>query len=307
MLYINSYRVLSKKFIFRKNSKYFRKVKLIISNRKNKKKFNTKKLILKDNEFLYNKTFAKLYECGDTKKVKLVLMKQVHNSNIDAPPKDCSNRGQVNDAKLVDNISRTKQKIFELAFCNPWQFFFTGTLDSKKYNRTDLEKYHKDFSKWIQNYNRLHNCNIKFLVVPELHSDGKSWHLHGFLMGIPLEDLEQFKIGDKMGKAIAEKVKNGDIVLNWLAYQEKFGFCDLEPIRNHEAIAKYVTKYINKELAKSVTALNAHQYYRSRDLKGAKELKKEHIDWRSISPDFSNEYCKIKWLDYNDYLKLFNS
>ena len=39
----------------------------------------------------------------------------------------------------------------------------------------------------------------------------------------------------------------------------------------------------------------------------AKELKKEPIDWRSISPDFSNEYCKIKWLDYNDYLKLLNS
>lgn len=234
-------------------------------------------------------------------------MKQVHNSNIESPAKDCSNRGKVNDAKLSENISRTKQKIFELAFCNPWQFFFTGTLDSKKYNRADLEKFHKDFSKWISNLNRLNGWNLKFLVVPELHSDGKSWHLHGFIMGLPLECLEQFKIGDKMGKAIAEKVKNGDVVYNWLAYQEKFGFCDLEPIRNHEAVSKYVTKYINKELAKNVTSLNAHQYYRSRGLQGAKELKKEPIDWRSISPDFSNEYCKIKWLDYNDYLKLLNS
>lgn len=263
--------------------------------------------VLKDKEFLYDKTYAKLYECGNTKKVKLVLMKQVHNSNVEVPIKDCSNRGQVNDFKLSENISRTKQKIFELAFCNPWQFFFTGTLNSKKYNRSDLEKYHKDFSKWIQNYNRLNGCNIKFLVVPELHSDGKSWHLHGFIMGLPIEHLKQFKIGDLMGKAIADKVKNGDIIYNWLAYKEKFGFCDLEPIRNHEAIAKYVTKYINKELVKSVTSLNAHQYYRSRGLQGAKELKKEPIDWRSISPDFCNEYCKIKWLDYNDYLKLLNT
>lgn len=263
--------------------------------------------ILKDKEFLYDKTYAKLYECENIKKVKLVLMKQVHNSNIEAPQKDCSNRGKVNDAKLSENISRTKQKIFELSFCNPWQFFFTGTLNSKKYNRSDLEKFHKDFSKWISNLNRLNGWNIKYLVVPELHSDGESWHLHGFIMGLPLDGLQEFKIGDKMGKAIAEKVKNGEIVYNWLAYQQKFGFCDLELIRNHEAVAKYVTKYINKELAKNVTSLNAHQYYRSRGLQGAKELKKEPIDWRSISPDFSNEYCKIKWLDYNDYLKLLNS
>ena len=262
--------------------------------------------VFKDREFLYDETYAKLYECGNTKKVKLVLMKQVHNSSIEAPPKDCSNRGQVNDEKLSENISRTKQKIFELAFCNPWQFFFTGTLDEKKYNRTDLEKYHKDFGKWIQNYNRLHACNIKFLVVPELHKDGTSWHWHGLWMGLPVEHLKQFKIGDRMGKAIADKVMNGDVVYNWSAYKEKFGFCDLEPIRNHEAIAKYVTKYINKELAKSVTTLNAHQYYRSRGLQGATKLKKEPIDWRSISPDFSNEYCKIKWWDYNDYLKLLN-
>lgn len=260
--------------------------------------------VLKDKEFLQDETYVKLFECGESKKVKLTLMKMVHNSAIESPPKDCSNRGQVNESKLTDNISRTKQKIFELAFCNPWQFFFTGTLDEKKYDRADLEKFHKDFTLFIRNYNRNHGCNIKFLVVPELHKDGKSWHLHGFLMGLPLEELVQFKIGDRMGKAIAEKVSKGDIVYNWLAYQKKFGFCDLEPIRNHEAVAKYVTKYINKELATSVTALNAHQYYRSKGLEVAKEIKKGHIDWRSISPDFSNEYCKIAWLDYNDYLKL---
>lgn len=260
--------------------------------------------VLKDKEFLFDQTYVKLFDGGDFKKVKMTLVKKVHNSEIESPAKDCSNRGQVNDFKLADNVSRTKQKIFELAFCNPWQYFFTGTLNSKKYDRTDLEKYHKDFSKWLQNYNRLHDCDIKFLVVPELHKDGKSWHLHGFLMGVPDDALKQFQLGDKMGKAIADKVSNGDVVYNWLAYQEKFGFCDLEKIRNHEAIAKYVTKYINKDLATSVTKLNAHQYYRSRGLQTAREIKKGHIDWRSISPSFENEYCKIAWFDYTDFLKL---
>lgn len=163
--------------------------------------------ISKGYEFEYNKPFVKKYGVNGNFKYKITIMKCVKNSLVEVDDKVHSDKGSVNDSKLRENISRAKQKIFELAFCNEWQYFFTGTLDSKKYNRSDLEKFHKDFTLFVRNYNRNHNCNIKFLVVPELHSDKKSWHLHGFLQGINSEDLKQFQIGDKMGKAIAEKVK----------------------------------------------------------------------------------------------------
>lgn len=163
--------------------------------------------VLKDREFLYNELYVKKFGFNGSYKYKITVMKCVKNSLVEIDDRVYSKKCSVNDSKLLKNISRAKQKIFELAFCNNWEYFFTGTLDSKKYNRSDLEKFHKDFSLFIRNYNRNHNCNIKFLVVPELHSDKKSWHLHGFLKGIPPEDLFQFQIGDKMGKAIADKVK----------------------------------------------------------------------------------------------------
>ena len=137
--------------------------------------------------------------------------------------------------------------------------------------------------------------------MPELHRDGKSWHMHGFLRGLPVEHLVQFSVGDTMGKGLADKVKKGDVVYNWVAYVNKFGFCGLEPIRSHEAVSKYVTKYINKSLASSVTELNAHMYYVSRGLQRAEDVK-SGILFGDIEWTYENEYCKIAWLDYSDAL-----
>lgn len=204
----------------------------------------------------------------------------------------------VNEEKLDTNIHRAKEKIFELVYCNPWDFFITATLDERKYCRTDLEKWHKALTQWIRDYNKKYELTIKFLLIPELHADGKSWHMHGFIYGLPLEHLQRFKLGDKMGKAIAEKVKNSEAVYSWSAYANKFGFCDLEPIKNHEAVSKYVTKYINKSLATSVTNLKAHLYYHSRGLNTAMTLKKGTMS-ANIVPDYENDYCSITWLEFS--------
>lgn len=204
-----------------------------------------------------------------------------------------------NDEKLSCNISRAKKKIFEYAYCNPWDWFFTATLDKTKYDRQNLEKFHNDITQWLRNYSRLHSTSIKFLLIPEQHSDGKSWHMHGLLYGLPVEHLKQFKIGDKMGKALAEKVRKGDTVYNWLPYAEKFGFCDLEPIRKAEAVSKYITKYISKDLERSVTELNAHLYYHSRGLKTAKVIKKGTMS-ANIVPDYENDYCSVKTIPYSE-------
>lgn len=261
----------------------------------------------KDRAFNYDQTIFKVYGYGDNKKIKLVRMNYLKTKGIEIDDIEFY-RGSANDSKIIESILRSKGKIFELAFCNPWQWFFTGTINPNKQNRTDLELYHKQLTQWLRDYNKKYNLFIKFLFVPELHKDGKSWHIHGFLNGLPVEHLKQFQVGDIMGKGLADKVKNGDIVYNWLPYYNRFGFCDLEPIRNHEAVSKYVTKYINKELANSVTQLNAHTYYHSRGLKFAEIIKKGSMLWDSIENKYENEYCTIAWLDYTpDNFQYFNS
>ncbi len=246
----------------------------------------------------YDVSIIKEYGYDDSiKKYKVISMNVLRNKGVEPIHKNyVNNRCKVNDEKLSENIIRAKNKIFELAFCNPWEFFFTGTLDKNKYNREDLDKFHKDFTRFIRLYNKKYNLNIKFLIVPELHSDKKSWHFHGLFHNLPLDKLKQFCVGDKMGKKLLEKVKNGETIYNWLDYNSKFGFCDLEPIKNKEALSKYMTKYITKELTHSVTKLNAQCYYHSRGLRFAKEIKKGHMSIGDIQPDFKNEYCSIFWV-----------
>lgn len=89
----------------------------------------------------------------------------------------------------------------------PLGLVFTGTLDPQKYDRTNLDKFHKDLTQWLRDYGKQHKVKIKFLLVPEQHSDGISWHIHGFLHGLPEEHLKQFVVGDVMGKGLAEKSK----------------------------------------------------------------------------------------------------
>ncbi len=256
---------------------------------------------LKDVKYKYDQSIVKIFGFGDYKKIKVIRMNVLRNSGVEDDKENTNNRCCVNSNKLDENISRTKSKIFELAFCNPWDYFFTGTIDKSKYDRTDLKKYHKDLTQFIRDYRKKYKVDISFLFIPELHSDGQSWHIHGFIYGLPKEHLKQFQVGDVMGKALADKVVKGDIVFNWVDYQKKFGFCDLEPIRNHEAVCKYITKYINKNLANSVTKLNAHQYYHSRGLKFAETMKKGTMS-ANIVPTYENEYCSVSWLDYSDEL-----
>lgn len=270
-----------------------------VESKKGKKNYMPQKL--KDRAYNYDQTLFKVFGEGKDKKIKLIRMNYLKTSGIELDDIEYV-RGTVNENKINESILRSKSKIFEIAFCNPWDWFFTGTINPNKQDRTDLELFHKQLTQWLRDYNKKYKLNIKFLFVPEKHKDGKSWHIHGFLYGLPVEHLVQFQVGDKMGKGLADKVMQGDIVYNWQAYFNRFGFCDLEPIRNHEAVSKYVTKYINKELANSVTELNAHTYYHSRGLKFAELIKKGTMIWEDIAPTYENDYCSVVWLDYSEEL-----
>lgn len=103
----------------------------------------------------------------------------------------------------------------------------------------------------------------------------------------------------RCGKKIADKVAFGESVFHWLDWDLKFGFNDLEFIKNTDAISAYVTKYITKELQKSVKELNAHTYYCSNGLLKARSVSTKKIDLSFLSqlkPNFTNEYCSLYWL-----------
>jgi hypothetical protein len=249
------------------------------------------------------KEIAIIKSYRNTDKLKMTICQKHNPHTLDKFRfVDKSKKGMVNDRKLDCNLSRAKNAVFELAMCNRWEYFGNFTISSQKHDRADLKGYYKEFSQWLQNYNKKHSLKIKYLFIPEKHKDG-NWHIHGFITGIPLSHLVKFKRGDKTpdGKPIPSDLwKKG--YHNWVDYMNKFGWCSLGIIENPEATAKYVTKYFTKDMMNAVSEVNAKSYYCSRGLKKATEVKRGYlaIPVKDADCDFVNDYVKIINFDKNN-------
>ena len=58
------------------------------------------------------------------------------------------------EGRLAQSLSRTRRRVFEIAACNPWEWFFTGTLDGEKCDRNDLNGTFKRLSQWVRDYRK---------------------------------------------------------------------------------------------------------------------------------------------------------
>lgn len=214
---------------------------------------------------------------------------------VDGEPERGKKNTTGNTDKLDESLSRTRATVFELAICNEWEWFVTLTIDPKQFDREDLNKYKKKLSVWIKNYNRLHRTKIKYLLIPELHIDGKSWHMHGLVMELPETHLAEFEDNETLPLTILIEIKRGNKVYDWPAYRKAFGYITITKIRDAESVSKYITKYITKDMIKTKIELNNHLYYCSKGLKRAKKLYQGQLT-KDFDEDFGNEYVKIKTL-----------
>lgn len=196
------------------------------------------------------------------------------------------------EAKLDSSLSRTRSKIFELAMCNPWEYFVTLTLSPENGNRQDLTAFKRSLSKWLNNLNARQGCAIKYLLIPEPHEDG-SWHMHGLFMEIPDSMLRPFSVWDHLPYRLLDMLQQGRQLYDWPSYAQKFGHVTCERIHDLTACAKYVTKYITKDLGRSTGRLNEKLYLCSHGLERAKVVCRGHIV-HDFVPDFCNDYVASK-------------
>lgn len=189
--------------------------------------------------------------------------------------------------KLDNNISRAKSLIFEYAYCNKWDYFITLTISPDQYDRYDLAAYIKDLGKWLSNYKTNHGSKIQYILIPEQHKDG-AWHMHGLISGILPKHL----------------IRNEHGYLDWPMYAKKFGFCSLDPLRDHEAVSKYITKYVTKELLSR--SYGQRTYYCSKGLQRAEVLFRipnandDVIEWDFEHPE---GFCKTSLVDNLDFME----
>lgn len=209
--------------------------------------------------------------------------------------KQYSRKGTINSTKLENNISRARTNIIEYALCNQWDYFCTFTISPEKYDRYNFKEYYRDFSKFINNYNR--SCKdeeiVKYLLIPEMHKDG-AWHMHGLLKGIRKEDL----------------YINQYSYIGWIKYEEKFGYISIDRIRDIEHCSKYILKYITKEISQNVYSLGNHLYYSSNGLNKGQQFYRGSLellcDWDYVRPD---GLCRVKTFDerkddFTKYIKV---
>ena len=134
-------------------------------------------------------------------------------------------------SKLVAN-NRAKQKIYELARSNEWEYFLTLTFAKDRYN---YELLTKKLSMWLNNVKKNYAPNMKYLFVPELHKDG-ALHFHGIV-----SDIGKLPLVDS-----GHKDKSGNTIYNIDCY--KMGFTTATKVTDSGRVASYMTKYITKEL-----------------------------------------------------------
>lgn len=225
---------------------------------------------------------------------KVVLVKNLVVGERGEVDNNAENRGTVHDGKLENSISRAKQKIIEYALCNDWDWFITITIDPQKYRRDDLAKIYKDISRYIRNYRQLNNADVKYLIIPELHKDGKNWHFHGLIRGYLPQHLRDHS---KKSLRAAGNMEAPQIL-------ERFGFNTFSRIKNAQACSFYISKYITKDLSNAVKDMNAKMYYCSRGLKTAETVKEGRLIG-SLPFQFAYEgkFAAVQFIDNYEFVE----
>lgn len=131
-----------------------------------------------------------------------------------------------NEGRFPNNLKRAVNQVYDLARANHFDWFITLTFDPKKVDRTNYDACTGLIKLFTD---RLRKHGNKWLIVPELHSDGKSYHFHGLVQGEL--DLIHWK---------------GEVYnLN----NFEFGYTTAMEIRDPARVATYIAKYLTKELS----------------------------------------------------------
>ena len=191
------------------------------------------------------------------------------------------------DLLLYQSKNRTIQNLYAIARSNVWDYFVTFTFNKDRVNRQSYEDCYNAVSRYVKWLKKKYCPNLKYLLVPELHSDGVSFHFHGLFancLDIPLV------VATKDGKELLDE--KGRYIYNAPDYI--YGFSTFTRIDDNFAVISYMTKYITKDLVDNTIGYN--RYICSKDIarpvcKVAK-LSQEQLEDLFSRSGVSINYCK---------------
>lgn len=192
--------------------------------------------------------------------------------------------------RLEQSYIRSRSMVLQYALCNNWDYFVTITVNPDRFDRTDLDSISKYLFQWIRDFRKRYHCPFKYLLVPELHADRRTWHFHGFFSGIPVAFLSNFVRGIHPKKLVDSGY------LNFPALSSAVGFVSMSLVRDPVGSGMYIVKYITKDHAHD--DFYQHLYFCSRGLSRAKAC----ADCYCYNPELestlqvSNDFCASGWV-----------
>lgn len=133
------------------------------------------------------------------------------------------------------SLSATKNRIYNIARSNTWDWFITLTFDRKKTDSSDYDMIVYRLHIFLNHLQQRKCSDMKYLIVPELHADKEHYHFHGLISGV--DNLRFCFSGhfDKKGRPIYN-------ITDWT-----YGFTTATQIEDTQKAASYITKYITKD------------------------------------------------------------
>lgn len=200
------------------------------------------------------------------------------------------------------STQRTKKTILEYLLSNDWEYFCTFTFNPRLVDRTDFYEVSQKLSKWLQHLKERYAHDLMYVVVPELHEDGKSYHFHAVMSNVGRLQLSPFFRRNDNDEVTQVYTKKGQEIL--VINQWRYGYSTAIQLENNKQssmkIAYYMTKYITKDLC--TNTLNRRRYWVSRST-----VSKPVEEFFNIDFDGIDEYIKQVFDDNLLYYKEITS
>lgn len=143
------------------------------------------------------------------------------------------------------SVQRTASIIKALTELNHWDYWITLTFDKSLVGGSAMRsewRTVKSVLTWLQMYNANHGISIRYMLVPDLHSDG-AFHLHGLLSSVPARLIEWWTMETAPTAKIRARIRSGVPCGSFKPYSARFGFSRLEPLKNAGAAGHYLSSH----------------------------------------------------------------
>lgn len=225
-------------------------------------------------EYIESKQTMDLEEFQEIRKERIKSEKM-------AQKKESSFEVEVHD----DSVKRARDKVFDIVYLNPWDYFITITFSDEFVNRYDDKEIIKKLTQWLSN--QVKRRGLKYILVPEYHKNG-GIHCHMLCNDVftfidsGTKTYKGFKKPMKDNTAIFKGIDpaKGKTVYNIKEW--KLGFSTaIEVYGERSQLSYYITKYITKDIKK----IFGKYYWSSRNIKRECEIILSDTEYSDVLSD----------------------